>query len=266
MQGSVISFLPEKGYGFIKGDDGKEYFFHRDEFLDHSIINQLCDGSRVSFDAVPTSKGYKAKCCKLISEEFSHKFLLPNNVFVSKNEAIPGWQVIEVGDWVVTGSSRESPEGANEDAKYKAILLGGNALLNTKYFKTTGEEQGTGNGVYRFTIHNTQGRIATIAKPSIEGTRSHEEIIGLNQRAESYNEEVRELAGKNEKIRKFAWLVGGGVCVVSFLNWEHIRKDNYLFLGLAIFGVLLGILIHIYSQPDSRWMKYSPITDDVQGR
>ena len=28
MKGTITTYLPEKLYGFIKGDDGKDYFFH----------------------------------------------------------------------------------------------------------------------------------------------------------------------------------------------------------------------------------------------
>ena len=28
MKGTISTYLPEKQYGFIKGEDGKDYFFH----------------------------------------------------------------------------------------------------------------------------------------------------------------------------------------------------------------------------------------------
>jgi cold shock CspA family protein len=43
MKGTIKTYLPEKQYGFIKGDDGKDYFFHESEFRVKSNIGKLCE-------------------------------------------------------------------------------------------------------------------------------------------------------------------------------------------------------------------------------
>lgn len=43
MQGTIKTSLPEKQYGFIKGDDGKDYFFHESQFKDKTHIGKLCE-------------------------------------------------------------------------------------------------------------------------------------------------------------------------------------------------------------------------------
>lgn len=35
MNGVVKNITPKRGFGFIRGDDNKEYFFHRDNFSGH---------------------------------------------------------------------------------------------------------------------------------------------------------------------------------------------------------------------------------------
>lgn len=34
VSGRIVKLLPDKGFGFIQGDDGKEYFFHRSSVQD----------------------------------------------------------------------------------------------------------------------------------------------------------------------------------------------------------------------------------------
>ncbi len=58
VEGSVKWFSTDKGYGFVSGDDGEEYFVH------HTALEQgirLREGDRVSFEPVQTEKGKQAK-------------------------------------------------------------------------------------------------------------------------------------------------------------------------------------------------------------
>ena len=38
MIGTVTSYLTDRNYGFIKGEDGKDYFFHGSSFKDKKDI------------------------------------------------------------------------------------------------------------------------------------------------------------------------------------------------------------------------------------
>jgi cold shock CspA family protein len=58
MKGTIKSYLPEQRYGFIKGDDGKDYFFHENEFRDRSQVAKLCEEAFVDFEQQATPKGY----------------------------------------------------------------------------------------------------------------------------------------------------------------------------------------------------------------
>ena len=58
MKGQVKWFNLKKGYGFITGEDGKDYFFH------YSVMPQgvlLKEGDSVNFEASNTDKGLQAK-------------------------------------------------------------------------------------------------------------------------------------------------------------------------------------------------------------
>ena len=65
MEGEVKWFNTRKGFGFIKGDDGEDYFVH------HSALGQgvfLRENDRVSFETVQTDKGKQAKDVKLLQK------------------------------------------------------------------------------------------------------------------------------------------------------------------------------------------------------
>lgn len=65
MNGSVKWFNRKKGYGFIQGEDGKEYFAHHSALAEGTFIR---DNDRVSFDPVETEKGLQAQKIVLLQK------------------------------------------------------------------------------------------------------------------------------------------------------------------------------------------------------
>jgi CspA family cold shock protein len=58
--GTVKRVISERGFGFIVGEDGKEYFFHRDGLTSSIDFDRLVGGERVSFDTETGPKGERA--------------------------------------------------------------------------------------------------------------------------------------------------------------------------------------------------------------
>ena len=58
VEGTVKFFNSMKHFGFIAGDDGKEYFVHASGLKEGTSITE---GDRVSFNAVEGDKGPKAE-------------------------------------------------------------------------------------------------------------------------------------------------------------------------------------------------------------
>jgi CspA family cold shock protein len=67
MEGKVKWFNTQKGYGFIEGDDGTDYFVHY-KALPEGVAS-LDEGQRVSFEAVETDKGKQAQDISLSAGE-----------------------------------------------------------------------------------------------------------------------------------------------------------------------------------------------------
>jgi cold shock protein len=62
--GSVKRLVHERGFGFIAGDDGQEYFFHRGGLDSGLDFDRLGGGERVEFDVERSDKGLRARGVK----------------------------------------------------------------------------------------------------------------------------------------------------------------------------------------------------------
>lgn len=58
MEGKIKWFNPMKGFGFIEGEDGQDYFVHHSEMPAGAAPKE---GESVSFEAVETDKGKQAQ-------------------------------------------------------------------------------------------------------------------------------------------------------------------------------------------------------------
>ena len=56
--GTVKWFNPRKGFGFIEGEDGEDYFVHHSAIPRDTMLNE---NDKVSFDAVETDRGKQAQ-------------------------------------------------------------------------------------------------------------------------------------------------------------------------------------------------------------
>ena len=92
MQGIIKSYLGDKGYGFISGDDGKDYFFHVNSIKNKKQQDEIADGLSVKFNGVPTPKGYSAKSIEFEIDPQHLKYKVPDKVEISKTSEVPNWQ------------------------------------------------------------------------------------------------------------------------------------------------------------------------------
>ncbi len=62
LTGSIDKIVPEKGFGFLQGDNGIRYFFHFSVCLpsNRATFDNLYEGEKVRFDGVKDPKGPRA--------------------------------------------------------------------------------------------------------------------------------------------------------------------------------------------------------------
>jgi len=234
MQGTISTYLPEKQYGFIKGDDGKDYFFHENEFRNGKHKGNLCEGAFVRFDQQATPKGYKARDCTLINASDVCTYVTPDEFIAAKSRSVRGWEILEPGHWIVHGMSRGSPDDAKKDAIESAQKIGANALLELEYYKRTGEERGTGKGVHRFTIHCFRGRPVTLAKRHSRGPYQIDHLKGLNLSAAELKEKLENKTARSKTKQAIVWLV---VIALSVVSWH---TQPWYIIGLLVAAFIFG--------------------------
>lgn len=61
MNGTISRVISDKGFGFIQGQDGQEYFMHRSAVRDGSVFEQLREGQTVVFETGRGDKGLRAE-------------------------------------------------------------------------------------------------------------------------------------------------------------------------------------------------------------
>ncbi len=59
MQGTIKRLIRDRGFGFIRGEDGQEVFFHRSA-LQGVDFDGLREGEKVEFDLERGNKGLRA--------------------------------------------------------------------------------------------------------------------------------------------------------------------------------------------------------------
>ncbi|MDY0238887.1 MAG: cold shock domain-containing protein [Campylobacterales bacterium] len=239
MRGIVKTYLSEKQYGFIKGDDGKDYFFHHSSFKNKNDIDKLCEGLYLHFEQKATPKGYSAIQIELVEQNITIGYEIPDTIYTSKNSDIKGWEVIEASNWIVHGSSRNSPDSAKEDMIHGARLIGANALFNMQYYKTTGSEPGTGRGTHYYTIHNFRGRAANIARKSPNGQYNLDDLRQINSNAKTLKTSLVEKTTSAKNKRMLFWLI---VFLLISILW--IVKKDFAIIGTIGLVILAFFLSH----------------------
>ena len=64
LRGTVARLKVDKGYGFVRSDDGREFFFHRSDLLDMLDFEQLREGQAMTFEEAQSTKGLRAKALR----------------------------------------------------------------------------------------------------------------------------------------------------------------------------------------------------------
>ncbi|MGO9180337.1 MAG: cold-shock protein [Candidatus Limnocylindrales bacterium] len=59
-RGTVKKLIADRGFGFITGDDGKDYFFHRSGVEPTLDFDRLAGGERVAFEIEANPRGLRA--------------------------------------------------------------------------------------------------------------------------------------------------------------------------------------------------------------
>jgi cold shock protein len=66
MRGKVARLMIDKGFGFVRGDDGVERFFHRSAVWGGGGFESLSEGQAVEFEEESHPRGPRARSVKIL--------------------------------------------------------------------------------------------------------------------------------------------------------------------------------------------------------
>jgi CspA family cold shock protein len=69
--GRIKKLVSDRGFGFITGEDGKDYFFHRDGLAGNLDFDRLTGGERVEFNVEQSPRGPRASGVRAADEAAS---------------------------------------------------------------------------------------------------------------------------------------------------------------------------------------------------
>lgn len=159
MKGIIKTYLPSKSYGFIKGDDEKDYFFHAKDIKNKK---EIIDGMLVSFEESATPKGYAAKNIQILDEKCL-TYEVPKNFIFSKSDELKDFQILSSGKNPITITTN-SPDKSRDILKEEALKIGANSVICYKYTKTT---RTIGN--YNYSVHSASAFPVFAGKKSFQG-------------------------------------------------------------------------------------------------
>ena len=218
MTGIVKSFAEEKGYGFIKGDNKKDYFFHKSS-VDKK--EKICEGAVVDFEEKATPKGYSAVKIR-IDGNVAVKYKVPDTIYTSKENKVNGWDTIERSSWRVYSYSK-NPDEARNEIMIRASKIGANAIVNLNYSKSTESTvSDSGKGVYHYSLHHFGGDPINIGKKSAVGTFEEKDLGKIDRKADKLKSILIERTESSKKgvftyivFCLFLLLIGGVVAAVT---------------------------------------------------
>lgn len=235
MQGVVSNYFAERGYGFIQGDDGQEYFFRREAVV--SDTGGRTDTlTTVLFEPRTTSRGYRAERVRADDRPDTRLYEYPDKMVLGRRDGIPGWDILERSRWIVSASSSQSPDAAWRALAERARHFGANAIIQGEYWRTKGN-----SGNYQFSIHHARGRLVIIGRRSTKGryTRTTPGQIESRVLAQRGILQRRAEARAASRARdRIVYRRRGAAAVLIGLVASMLGAPRNIDAALAAFGVL----------------------------
>lgn len=155
MKGIILRYIGEKGFGFIKGEDGREYFFHKS-----SLGGRFTPaaGNLITFDVTKGKKGLAATNVGFIGNGSppSPEFEYPRKMMYSNDSVFPGgFQVIR--EVCTLWAKAKGYRAARNELLNLANKQGANAVVITSEEVTQHEETTLGGWLSIFALFSGRG-------------------------------------------------------------------------------------------------------------
>jgi len=244
MQGTIKSFLASKRYGFVRGDDGNDYYLHEQDLMRADPLHQ---GLRVEFEETATPKGYRARRVRAVTSTAGCRYETPADIVETKGTELAEWELLESIPWIIMGASRDSPDAAKAELRGHARAIGANALFRVEYFKTRGEEAGSGRGIHYFTIHNFRAVPGVVGRVTETGGKSRNELVRLSEQVTAF---IRRQAEQRKGRRRNGFLCILGAAASTVVCFAMLGPN----LAALIPGAILALLARDFFRLQEEWL------------
>ncbi|MGP1484954.1 MAG: cold shock domain-containing protein [Campylobacter sp.] len=235
MKGFIKSCLDEKKYGFIKGDDKKDYFFLYSS-VEAAKRDKICDYASVEFEPNATPKGYSATKITILDKQIGYE--APSEFITTKSDHVNGYEIVEPSNWIVCGSSRDLDE-AKADMIERAKSIGANSLIGMRYSKGTGNE-----GNYYYSIHDFSGVAVNLGKKAPNGEPKDKFLQNIDEKASDLKKRLKNKT-LTRKILKT-------IIVLFFVLMAFFSYKSHSIGYTIVFG-LVGIFIFFGMSTNRDW-------------
>ncbi|QYK02030.1 cold-shock protein [Shewanella psychrotolerans] len=219
MKGKVVSYLANKKYGFVTGEDGESYFLHVSGLLDRNDEVKLVKDVVIEFDPTPTPKGLAAKKVSIPTVYFKKQVV---DFFTSKSK-LPKHGNVEKRQAINTRFIKDFEE-AREHIETLAREAGCNAILNLGFEKETFR-----SGNYKYTVHAFKGDFALVT-----------DSIPCSSKAEE-TDSVMQLQNKVDYFDTQFVRVQQAEAQARAKQFETSKVGLYILIGIVFVGVLIAI-------------------------
>jgi cold shock CspA family protein/uncharacterized protein YbjQ (UPF0145 family) len=159
MRGHVRSYDQARRFGFIRGQDGHDYFFHIDDIHGPQTpaLNQA-----VTFEPRAAPKGPRAG--NVVLGAVPQRVLVnPDRFIMTREDSVRGYQTVAVRATGIWAESND-PNRAKDDLADLAKQWGANAVVNLQLEKYSKQDGPCSN--YYYTMHRFYGDAVVVQRPS----------------------------------------------------------------------------------------------------
>ena len=243
--GEIISYLPEKHYGFIRSDDGKELFFLDSGVKYAKDLQALKEKVAVSFFMQPTNKSFKALEVEILKlKDGEERYEVPLEVMIYQEEVDGRYKLLKDSYKYVIDYRGTSINEVVYKAQSWATHFGCNALHHARLIRRTAQEL-TPSGMRYYTEFRYIGSPCFVGAKSVKGTVTKKDIPQdldkkLQDYYENYQDEALDTYEKALKLSPDSAMAYFNIGSVYQIKQDHKKACEYLQMPKATFYYKVG--------------------------
>lgn len=244
--GEIISYLPEKHYGFIRSDDGKELFFLDSGVKYAKDLQALKEKVAVSFLMQPTNKSFKALEVEILKlKDGEERYEVPLEVMIYQEEVDGRYKLLKDSYKYVIDYRGTSINEVVYKAQSWATHFGCNALHHARLIRRTAQEL-TPSGMRYYTEFRYIGSPCFVGAKSVKGTVTKKDIPqDLDKKLQDYYVNYQDEALDNyiAKYKKRSFISMGASVALGLFGCVAMSNPIAIIVFLLMSAICLGFCI-----------------------